>query len=184
MTSQASDDRRLLELASGGDRRAFDDLMRRHEDRVFAICLRIVRHREAALDAVQDTFLTVFRKAHQFRGDSSVSTWVYRIAVNSCYDQLRKARRRPTTSLPEGHDPPDPAAGAALEAVELRPDLSSALARLPDDFRATVVLADVEGLPVAAVAQILGVAEGTVKSRLHRARHQLAQILGNPVMPS
>jgi RNA polymerase sigma-70 factor, ECF subfamily len=173
------DDAELLQRAGDGDRRAFDELMRRHEDRVFSVCLRIMRHREAALDAVQDTFLTVFRKADQFRGDSALSTWIYRIAVNTCYDHLRKAKRRPTEPLPDTHDPPDLAASDELEAVHLRPDLLAALAQIGEEFRAAIVLVDVEGLAVAEAAAVLDVAEGTVKSRLHRGRRQLARILGN-----
>lgn len=178
------DDGELLERVAKRDRRAFDELMMRHEDRVFAVCLRIMRHREAALDAVQDTFLTVFRKADQFRGDSAFSTWVYRIAVNTCYDHLRKAKRRQTEPLPEHHDPPDQAAADELDAIDLRPDLAGALAQISDEFRAAIVLVDVEGLPVAEAAAILDVAEGTVKSRLHRGRRQLAGILGNASHPS
>ncbi len=173
------DDTALVTRVGGGDRQAFDELMRRHEDRVFAICLRIMRHREAALDAAQDTFLTVFRKADQFRGDSTFSTWLYRVAVNTCYDHLRKAKRRPAEPLPETHDPPDRSADDALESAEIRPDLVTALGQLNEEFRAAIVLVDVEGLAVGEVAQILEVAEGTVKSRLHRGRRQLAGILGN-----
>lgn len=169
----------LVDLARQGDRQAFDELMRRHEDRVFAVCLRIMRHREAALDAVQDTFLTVLRKVDRFRGDSAFSTWIYRIAVNTCYDQLRKGKRRPTDPLPETHDPPDLSADDTLGSVELRPDLTAALASVSEEFRAAIVLVDVEGLAVAEAAKILEVAEGTVKSRLHRGRKQLARILGN-----
>ncbi len=174
------EDRDLLAMVTGGDRRAFDELMRRHEDRVFAISLRILRQRDAALDAVQDTFLTVFRKADQFRGDSAFSTWIYRVTVNTCYDHIRKAKRRRTDPLPESHDPIDDAAQEAIDAVDLRPDLTAALAQLSSEFRSAVVLVDVEGLPVAEAAQILEVAEGTIKSRLHRGRRQLAGILGNP----
>lgn len=174
-----TDDRGLLERAGAGDRRAFDELMRRHEDRVFGVCLRILRQRDAALDATQDTFLTVFRKSDQFRGDSEFSTWVYRIAVNTCYDHLRRAKRRPTDVLPEGHDPPDLSADDAIAAAELRPDLNAALQAIPEDFRAAIVLVDVEGLAVTEAAIALQVPEGTVKSRLHRGRRQLAAILGN-----
>lgn len=173
------EDRELLTRAAGGDRAAFDELMRRHEDRVFAICLRIMRDREGALDAVQETFITVFKKASQFRGESRFSTWLYRVAVNTCYDQLRRQKRRPTEALPEGYEPPDTRSDAALSSVELRPGLTTALASLSEEFRTTLVLADVEGLPIGEVAQILQVAEGTVKSRLHRARKELARILGN-----
>lgn len=169
----------LLDRARSGDRVAFDDLIRRHEDRVFAICLRIMRRREDALDATQDTFLTVFRKADQFRGDSKFSTWLYRVAVNTCYDSLRRAKRRPTDPLPETHDPPDDGAGETLASVELRPGLTEALGRLAEEFRNAVVLVDVEGMGIQEAAEILQVADGTVKSRLHRGRRQLAEILGN-----
>lgn len=175
-----SDDGALVAEVLEGDRSAFDELMRRHEERVFGVCLRIMRHREAALDATQDTFLTVFRKASQFRGDSAFSTWVYRIAVNTCYDHLRRAKRHSSDPLPETHDPPDRSAGDALAAVEMRPDLLEALGALGEEFRAAIVLVDVEGLPLGEAARILGVAEGTIKSRLHRGRKQLAHILGNP----
>lgn len=174
-----TEDRDLVVRLNGGDRAAFDELMRRHEDRVFAVCLRIMRHREAALDAVQDTFLTVFRKADQFRGDSQFSTWLYRVAVNTCYDHLRRAKRRPADPLPDDHDPIDATSGDELEAVELRPDLTAALAEIGEEFRSAIILADVEGLSLTEVAEILGVAEGTVKSRLHRGRRHLARILGN-----
>lgn len=174
-----ADDTQLIADAVEGDRRAFDELMRRHEDRVFAVCLRFMGQREAALDAVQDTFLTVFRKADQFRGDSAFSTWLYRVAVNTCYDHLRKAKRRAAGPLPESHDPPDLRAGEELAAVELRPDLDSALSQISDEFRSAILLVDVEAMAVSDAASILEVAEGTVKSRLHRGRRQLAQILGN-----
>lgn len=173
------DDFELAQKVANGDRSAFNELMRKHEDRVFGVCLRILRHREAALDATQDAFLTAFRKVGQFRGDSSFSTWLYRVAVNTCYDHLRKQKRRPTSPLPEDHDPADPAAGDPLEAAELRPDLAAALAGIADEFRSAIVLVDVEGLSVKDAAQILEVADGTIKSRLHRGRRQLAQILGN-----
>lgn len=173
------DDGTLVQEVVGGNRAAFDELMRRHEDRVFGVCLRIMRRREAALDAAQETFLTVFRKADQFRGDAAFSTWLYRVAVNTCYDQLRKSRRRATEPLPEPHDPPDPSVGDTLGSVEVRGDLSAALAALPEEFRSAIVLVDVEGLSVAEAASVLEVAQGTIKSRLHRGRARLAELLGN-----
>lgn len=176
----AIDDGALVQQVIGGNRQAFDELMRRHEDRVFAVCLRMMRQREAALDAVQDTFLTVFRKIEQFRGDSSFGTWLYRVAVNTCYDHLRKSQRRPTEPLPEDNDPVDVSTEDDLTAIELRPDLARALAGLADEFRSAVVLVDIEGLSVADAATVLEVAEGTVKSRLYRARRRMAEILGNP----
>jgi RNA polymerase sigma-70 factor (ECF subfamily) len=169
----------LLARVVTGDRQAFEIVMRNHEDRVFSVCLRILGDRDKALDAVQDTFLTVYRKARQFEGRSAVGTWIYRIAVNTCYDQLRRMQRRPTESLPEHADPADPAAEEAIESASLRPEIETALAGLTPDFRDVVVLSDLEGLPLPEVAEVLGVPVGTVKSRLFRARRLLAQRLGN-----
>lgn len=169
----------LLARVVSGDREAFETVMRDNEDRVFSVCLRILGDRESALDATQDTFLTVFRKAGQFRGGSAASTWIYRIAVNTCYDQIRKTRRRRTDPLPDHVDPADPAAEEAVDSAALRPEIEHALAELPADFRAALILADLEGLSLPATAEILGVPVGTVKSRLFRGRRLLADRLGN-----
>lgn len=172
-------DRELMARVAGGDRDAFSILMRRHEDMVFAVCLRVLGDREAALDVTQEVFLTVFRKADRYRGDAAVTTWLYRVAMNACYDQLRKRRRRPVEPLPEHHDPADTTADAAFTSVELRPAVEQALAGIPPDFRSAVVLSDIHGLGIAEIAGILGVAEGTVKSRVFRGRRLLAASLGN-----
>jgi len=172
-------DAALIERYLAGDSDAFEELMRAHEDRVFGICLRMLRDREAALDATQETFITVFRKAATFGGRSAFSTWLYRVAVNTCYDALRRRQRRQADPLPEGTDPPDPHAGDDLSSVELRPDVESALAALPSEFRAAVVLSDVEGLALQTVSEVLGVPVGTVKSRVFRGRRLLAESLGN-----
>jgi RNA polymerase sigma-70 factor (ECF subfamily) len=171
----------LLTRVVSGDREAFDAVMRNHQDRVFSVCLRILGDRERALDATQDTFLTVFRKAGQFQGRSAVGTWIYRIAVNTCYDQLRRAQRRPSEALADQLDPSDPAAEAAIESAALRPEIEVALAQLPGDFRNAVVLADLEGMSLPEAAEILGVPIGTVKSRVFRGRRLLAKQLGNQI---
>lgn len=169
----------LLARVVTGDRDAFDTIMRSHEDRVFSVCLRILGNREKALDATQDTFLTVFRKADQFQGRSAVGTWIYRIAVNVCYDQIRRAKRRPSESLPDHVDPADPSAEAAIDSAALRPEIEIALATLPAEFRNAVILSDLEGLSLPEVAEVLDVPIGTVKSRVFRGRRLLAAQLGN-----
>ncbi len=180
MTSARSEeDLVLLERFSKGDRSAFNALVRAHEDRVFSVCLRIMSDREAALDATQETFLTVFRKADRFTGKSAFSTWLYRVAVNTCYDQLRKEKRRRADPLPEHLDPADTSTASDFSAVEDRPDLEEALARIPEEFRTAVVLSDLEDLAVADVARILDIPTGTAKSRIFRGRRLLAEILGN-----
>lgn len=178
MTATARD-AELLARVVDGDHDAFNEVMRLHEDRVFSVCLRIMRHREQALDATQETFLTVFRKANQFKGNSALGTWIYRIAVNTCYDQLRKAKRRPSEPLPEYYDPADEAAEDAVEAAGMRPDIHEALQRLPQEFRAAIVLSDIEGMSLPETAEVLGIPVGTVKSRVFRARRLLAAQLGN-----
>lgn len=170
---------RLLARVVEGDHDAFTELMRAHEDRVFSVCLRIVGDRERALDATQETFLTVFRKASQFQGRSALGTWIYRIAVNRCYDDLRKVKRQRSDPLPEHTDPPDDTALDAMESAGLRPELRRALMSLPPDFRAAVVLSDIEGFSMPEAAEALGVPVGTVKSRVFRARRLLAEALGN-----
>jgi RNA polymerase sigma-70 factor (ECF subfamily) len=173
----------LLARVISGDRSAFDSIMRAQENRVFSVCLRILGNRDNALDATQETFLTVFRKAAQFKGDSALGTWIYRIAVNTCYDQLRKSGRRPTESLPAHLEPPDASAEDAIESAGLRPEIERALAALPPEFRAAVVLSDLEGMSLPAAAEALGVPVGTVKSRVFRGRRLLAERLGNQTAP-
>lgn len=168
----------LVGRVVSGDHGAFDMIMLRHEDRVFSVCLRITGDRDRALDATQETFLTVFRKAGQFKGDAALGTWIYRIAVNTCYDQLRKAKRRRTDPIPDHLDPVDPSAESAIDSAALRPEIRAALDKLPTDFRAAIVLSDIEGMSMAEVAQVLGVPAGTVKSRLFRGRRLLAEQLG------
>jgi RNA polymerase sigma-70 factor (ECF subfamily) len=127
MTHRADQDTALIERYLAGDAAAFDELMRAHENRVFGVCLRMLRDREAALDATQETFITVFRKADRFAGRSAFSTWLYRVAVNTCYDAARKAQRRRTDPLPETSDPPDESALDDLASVELSPISSRSL---------------------------------------------------------
>jgi RNA polymerase sigma-70 factor (ECF subfamily) len=179
MTHRADQDVALIERYLAGDTAAFNELMRAHEDRVFGVCLRMLRDREAALDATQETFITVFRKADRFAGRSAFSTWLYRVAVNTCYDAARKAKRRLADPLPEGNDPRDEMASDDMDSVELRPDIEAALLSLPEEFRAAVVLTDLEGLSLQMVADVLEVPVGTVKSRVFRGRKILADILGN-----
>ena len=179
MTDDRQRDTELVQAFVDGDQRAFDELMRRHEDRVFAVCLRVMGDREQALDASQETFVTLYRKAHLYKEEAAFSTWLYRVAVNTCYDQHRRRSRQRTETIPEGMEPADPTAGDAFESVELRPDLEAALASIPIDFRTAVILSDLEGMPLQEIATLLDVPLGTVKSRIFRGRRQLAEALGN-----
>lgn len=166
-------DRDLLARHVHGDDQAFGELFRRHKDRMWAVALRTCRDPEVAADAVQDGFISAFRRAGSFRGDAQVTTWLHRIIVNACLDRLR--RRRPTSELPD-YELPDSHDDHA--STDTRLDLERALGLLPEGQRAALVLVDMHGIPVLEAAQILGVAEGTVKSRCARGRAALAVHLG------
>jgi RNA polymerase sigma-70 factor (ECF subfamily) len=171
-------DRELVERHVGGDGgAAFGELFRRHRDRMYAVALRTTANRELAADAVQEAFISAFRRADAYRGEAAVTTWLHRIVVNACLDRLRRERVpvRRTADLGE-LDLPDPHDGHG--SVETRLDVHGALARLPEGQRLALVLVDMHGLTVAEAAHVLGVAEGTVKSRCSRGREALAGILG------
>ena len=169
----AATDEALVHQAAAGGRDAFEELVRRHSPRVYALALRICRNPDDAEDALQETFIAAYRALPRFDRRARVSTWLYRIAANKCYDAL--ARRKPTadaSALPEAADPHDPFARSEHERR-----LVAAVDALPQQFREAALLCDVCGLPPAAAAEALGVPEGTMKSRSFRARALLAVAL-------
>jgi RNA polymerase sigma-70 factor (ECF subfamily) len=173
------DDAWLLRAHASGDPNAFSELVRRHRDRLWAVALRTLGDREEAADALQDALLSAFRSASGFRGESAVTTWLHRIVVNACLDRVRRRQARPTVPLPETDVTPAPATDR-----DTAMDVRQALQQLPAEQRAALVLVDVQGYAVAEAAVILGVAEGTIKSRCARGRARLALLLGhlrNPV---
>lgn len=163
----------LLQLHRDGDEDAFGEIFRRHRDRMWAVALRTTRDPELASDAVQDGFINAFRRAESFRGDSQVSTWLYRIVVNACLDRMR--RSRPTSDITD-HDPVEPR--DYHRSVEVRIDIRAALEEIPQAQRLALVLVDMQGLSITEAAEVLDVAEGTIKSRCSRGRAAMAQILG------
>jgi len=168
------DDAALLRAHTAGDAGAFAELVRRHRDRLWAVAVRTIGDREEAADALQDALLSAYRAADRFRGDAAVTTWLHRIVVNSCLDRMRRRQSRPTVPLPEVERTPAPPVDRDTAIV-----VRAALAQLPVDQRAALVLVDLQGYPVAEAAQILDVAEGTVKSRCARGRAKLALLLGH-----
>lgn len=172
-------DRDLLTAHADGDPDAFGELVRRHRDRLWAVAVHTLGDREEAADALQEALVSAFRHAGSFRGDAAVTTWLHRIVVNACLDRVRRARARRTDPLPPA-DVADRRDDHA--ATEARLDVHAALAQLPEHQRVALVLVDLHDLTVAEAAQVLGVAEGTVKSRCARGRAALAQALrrGNP----
>ena len=181
------DDRALLRAHLAGDPTAFATLVTRHRDRLWAVALRTTGHREDAADALQDALVSAHRRAESYRGEAAVTTWLHRIVVNACLDRIRRQRVRAADPLPDDladHPPraavqPDDAGEpeAQVLARERRDRVLAALAQLPPEQRACLVLVDMEARPLAEVAEILEVPVGTVKSRCARGRARLAALL-------
>ena len=176
-------DEELVRRFLQGESDAFSTLVQRHETRVYNVCLRILGDREDARDATQEAFLTALRKLSQFRGDAAFTTWLHRVAVNACYDSLRKRKRQPMLRLATDEDhkrevEPGPAEPDPADALAASIDVSRALSQVPEDYRIALVLADVRDLPYEEIARVLDLPLGTVKSRVHRGRIALARALG------
>jgi RNA polymerase sigma-70 factor, ECF subfamily len=173
-------DAALLQAHVEGDTEAFGRLVERHRDRLWAVAVRTLGDREEAADALQDALVNAFRRAEGFRAESRVTTWLHRIVVNACLDRLRRSAVRASDPLPDDdHDGrlAAPAGRDPAEQASLRGDVQSALATLPVEQRAAVVLVDMLGYPVEEVAEVLGCAVGTVKSRCARGRARLVPLL-------
>jgi RNA polymerase sigma-70 factor (ECF subfamily) len=175
-------DAELLARHVAGDPEAFGELVRRHRDRLWAVALRTLGDREEAADAVQDALVSAFRSAHTFRGQSAVTTWLHRITVNACLDRVRRAASRRTAPVADEANfealmEPHESAAAPAERGELHRELLAALATLPVEQRAALVLVDMQGYPVAEAAAVLDVPTGTVKSRCARGRARLLPLL-------
>jgi RNA polymerase sigma-70 factor (ECF subfamily) len=172
-----------MSLSDGSPSRLndFERLVDEYGDRIYAAALRITGSPQDAEDVLQETFLQAFEHRGAFRGEASPTTWLYRIAVNAALVRLRQ--RRPTSPLTDdGYDNPRVAdwsndLGRQVELGELRDELERGLGRLPEDLRVAVVLRDVEGFSIAEVARIVEQSEAAVKSRVHRGRVLLRQLL-------
>lgn len=173
----------LIERARAGDLEAFNDLVRAHQDQLFALVVRMVPDRDQASDVVQEAFFSAYKHLDGFRG-GIVKSWLNRIAVNAAMDIQRARKRRPVQPYPEYEDeswqPPagdeaDPERTAVLS--ERTRALSGALAQITNDQRAAIVLYDVEGYDYVEIAEMTGVSLGTVKSRIHRGRLALRGLL-------
>jgi RNA polymerase sigma-70 factor (ECF subfamily) len=174
-------DAELLQAHAAGDPDAFGELVRRHQDRLWAIALRTLADREEAADALQDALLSAFRagRGAAFRGDAAPTTWLHRIVVNACLDRVRRRAARPADPLPERDVPArGDAVGSRLTGI----DVEAALRTLPVEQRGALVLVDMYGWSVEDAAEILDCPTGTVKSRCARGRARLLPLLrdGNP----
>ncbi|MCB0967415.1 MAG: sigma-70 family RNA polymerase sigma factor [Ilumatobacter sp.] len=182
MTVHDRSDDELVSAARQGDAAAMDALLRRHYDRVHAVCRRIAGSSRDADDAAQEAMIRIVRNLDKFDGRSAFGTWAYRIATNTSLDELRKRKRRPQLHSVADDDAPEPAdelSHRVVDSVADRLAIDEALAELPEDFRAPVVMRDVGDLDYAEIADELGVPVGTVKSRIARGRRMLVERLGN-----
>lgn len=183
LSMDASREERLISHAVAGDSAAFSELMTLHERRMYAVALRICANREDAQDCLQDAMLRIYRSLGSFKGQSSFSTWVYRITMNTCLDELRRRKSRNATSLDNlldnGWSPSDNdnAPEKYAMASEQRRVIDRAIAELPEDMRSAVVLRDVQGFSYDEIAEMLEANIGTIKSRISRGREKLRLIL-------
>lgn len=190
-----ADDSILVEAAQRGDREAMDALLRRHYDRIYAVCRRITNSSTDAADAAQMAMISIVRALPRFDGRSAFTTWAHRVATNAALDEVRRRTRRPVPASADADDHPsviegvaDATSEAPMQAVVDRHALEQALAAVPDEFRLPLILRDVDDLDYAEIAGILGIPVGTVKSRIARGRGVLSRAfhasLGNHTPPS
>ncbi len=178
-------DEELVHTAQQGDTRAFDELVRRYQDRVYRLSYKILRHEDDASEALQDTFLSAFRALPGFKAEATFSTWLYRIATNASLMKIRKRRPNHVSIEQPGDADSEPlqlrdwSAQPAEELLtqETREIMEEGIRRLSDEVRAVFVLRDIEGLSTTEVAEVLSLTVAAVKSRLHRARVALRERL-------
>jgi RNA polymerase sigma-70 factor, ECF subfamily len=170
---QRDPDEALVRRAQRGDRFAFERLVDRHEHRLYTLSARVLGSANEAADAVQETFLRAWLRLDTFRGDARFSTWLYRICVNAAHDLRARRGAEPADEIDAAADPRDAFAGRELSGA-----LQHALNALDEPYRTAVVLFDVLGCSYEEIAEMTGVAEGTVKSRIFRGRSELGRRLG------
>lgn len=179
-------ERELARLASSGDERAFERLYHAHAGRVFALCLRMSGTRQRATELTQDVFVQVWKRLASWRGESALSSWIYRLAVNLVLSNVRGEKRRHTHEVSEDQSTEMGQGLSHMDTAEARPasvpdaiDLERAIAALPPGARTVFVLHDVEGFDHRQIGEMLGVSDGTSKSQLHRARMRLREMLAD-----
>lgn len=175
----------LIRQCRAGTAEAFGVLVERHQDRLYAALVRMLGSTEDAREAAQDAFVHAYQKLDTFQGTAAFSTWLFRIAVNAAFSRRRRSKRYKAslngTPGETGYEPADGRLDAdpsqPLEQSETQKLVREALSALPDDYRTALVLKEMEGLRYEEIAEIVGVPIGTVRSRIHRARHELREKL-------
>jgi RNA polymerase sigma-70 factor (ECF subfamily) len=163
----------LIQRCKDGDLHAFETLFKDYGDKVFGLCLRMCGNRQEAEDLVQEVFIIIIRKIKAFRGESKFSTWLYRITVNFCISYLRKQSRKKETN--ENFDVVASLKTAPTQDLVHRESLKKAIAQLPDGYRASVILHDIQGYNHREIANMLGITVGSSKSQLFKARRKLRE---------
>ena len=195
MTLGVTSDEELVRRFGSGDRSAFSELVRRYQSRVYSLCFRWLRDPAKAEEVAQDVFIALYKSLADFRGESKLSTWIFRVATNHCKNRLvygnrRREDRHESIDAPVGGDDDGPVKQYAIDApgpdasinrAEASKLLQAALDALDDDQREIVLLRDVDDLSYEEIAELLQLPKGTVKSRLHRARAELARRLSRKV---
>lgn len=187
MASELENESALIAAAVRGNVTAFNTLILHYQDRVYSLAYRILGERESAADAAQDAFITAYRRLETYRG-GSFRAWLFRVTTNTCYDELRRLKRRPAESLEElpgaenDDGPPlvadNPSPEQAAQQAELARAIERCISGLQTEQRAVLVLSDVEGFNYQEIADMIGANLGTVKSRLSRARAGVRNCLG------
>lgn len=184
----------MLERSRQGDLSAFNALVETHQQSIYNLCLRMLVSHQAAEDATQEAFIAAFKAIRSFRGES-FRPWLFRIASNACYDEMRRRRSRPATSLNEPHGAAaqtidlastEPSPHERAEQQELGELIQGALSTIHPDQRIALILCDVQGFDYSEIARILGISLGTVKSRIFRGRQQMRAVLldqGGELLP-
>ena len=168
----------LIKKARRGDERAFEELIKPRMSAVYNLALRMMRNEADARDAAQNAIIKIFTNLGSYRGDSSFSTWVFSVTRNACLDELRRVKRFSTEPIPD-----DASAGemydpvAAADAAEDRREVADLVSGLPENMRAPIVLKYIDGYSVDEIAEIMGITEATVKTRLFRGRQKLRELL-------
>lgn len=172
-------------LAQRGDSRAFSELVRRYQDRIYRFLLRLTRSPEDAAELTQDTFLRAYQGLNRWRPDAQFKTWLFRIARNGAFDLLRRGKVVEFVELDDEADMPDAAAGpeAVVETAQRYRVLEAALLRLPAEHREILLLREIEDMSYEHIADVLDLNIGTVKSRIARARAALLDIVRHPTEP-
>jgi RNA polymerase sigma-70 factor, ECF subfamily len=194
-TTEVATEPELLAAARQGDRAALARLLEQHQQRVFSFGVKMCGDTEDAKDVAQDTLLTMVRSLRDFRGEATLSTWLYTVARSFCLKKRRRTKGAPAFHEPldqaarEGATLPSPSPEQSLLGREARETVTAALDRLEPDAREVVILRDIEGLSAAEVASVTGLSVAAVKSRLHRARavlrnHLLSVVGGEPAQPA